>query len=250
MDLLKKTIIVIPAYNEAKNIIKVIKGVRANLKDAQILIIDDFSSDETSRLVEKKNNITTLRHPFNMGYASSCQTGFKYAYENGYEIVIQMDADGQHEPESIKNLIKPIIKNEADLCIGSRFLNNKIYRASIPRKIGMFLLGRIATFFTKTKITDPTSGFQALNRKVLRVYCTDIYPAKYPDADLIIKMHFAGFRIIEIPVKMYPNPGKSMHNFFSSTFYIIEMAVSIFISLFSKTYVLKTIMEDNNEHKT
>lgn len=249
MDVLRKIIIVIPAYNEAKNIVKVINGVRANLKNVQILIIDDFSSDETSCLA-KKNNITTLRHPFNMGYASSCQTGFKYAYENGYEIVIQMDADGQHEPESIQNLIKPIIKNEADLCIGSRFLNGKIYKPSIPRKIGMFLLGRTVTFFTKIKITDPTSGFQAFNRKVLGVYCTDIYPAKYPDADLIIKMHFAGFRIKEVPVKMYPNPNKSMHNFFSSIFYMIEMAVSIFISLFSKNYVLKTIMEDNNEYKT
>ena len=242
----KKILVIIPAYNEEKNIKKVIEGVKKNLLDADILIVDDFSSDKTFQIA-KKNGAIVLRHPFNMGYASSCQSGFKFGLEKGYEITIQIDADGQHSPESIHNVLLPITNNEADLCIGSRFLGNYIYKTSVPRKIGMFLFSKIASILTRKKITDPTSGFQTFNSKVLKLYCTDVYPTDYPDANLIIMMHFAGFRIKEVPVIMFPNPEKSMHNFFSSVFYVIKMTLSIFVSLFTKTFVLNKIKEQGGQ---
>jgi len=243
----KKILIIVPAYNEEKNIEKVIKGIRKNLSGCDILVVDDFSADKTAEIAAKSSAIA-LKHPFNMGYASSCQSGFKFALEKEYEIIVQMDADGQHDPKSVPALLKPIANGEVDLCIGSRFLGDCAYRTSVPRKIGMLLFGKAASILTRKKITDPTSGFQAFNRKVLGLYCTDIYPTDYPDADLIAVMYFAGFKIKEVPVNMFPNSEKSMHNFFSSIFYVAKMTLSIFVSLFTKTYVLNKIMEDSNEH--
>lgn len=245
----KRILTIVPAYNEEKNIEKVIKDIRKNLVNTDILIIDDFSSDKTFHIA-KRNNAIVLRHPFNMGYASSCQSGFKYALEKGYGIIIQMDADGQHDPRSILKILEPINSNKADLCIGSRFLGKVVYKPSIPRKIGMVLFSIITTLFTKQKITDPTSGFQAFNKKVLKLYCTDIYPDDYPDANLIIMIKLAGIRIMEVPVIMHTNTEKSMHNFFSSILYVIKMTIAIFISLFTKTYVLNKILEDKDGYKT
>lgn len=245
----KKTLAIIPAYNEEKNIEKVVKGIRRNLSGCDVLVVDDFSTDRTAQIASKSGAIV-LGHPFNMGYASSCQSGFKFAFERRYEIIVQMDADGQHDPKSIPALLKPIANGESDLCIGSRFLGDCAYRTSIPRKIGMLLFGKAASILTGKKITDPTSGFQAFNRKVLKLYCTDIYPTDYPDANLIVVMHFADFKIKEVPVNMFPNPEKSMYNFFSSIFYAVNMTLSIFVSLFTKTYVLNKIMEGSDEHTT
>lgn len=233
-------IVIIPAYNEEDNIAGVIDGVKKDMPGADILVVDDSSSDATSGICKKKG-VITLKNPINLGYASTCQTGFKYACERDYGYIVQMDGDGQHPTRYISALLGPVMEGEADLCIGSRFLKDG-YRTSLPRRIGMSLFSFIATTISRKKITDPTSGFQAFNRKVLKVYCTDVYPEDYPDADLIIKMHLAGFRLLEVPVKMYPNNRKSMHNFFSSTTYVVKMLLSILVALVTKSYV-KKIME-------
>lgn len=159
-----------------------------------------------------------------------------------------MDGDGQHCSEYLKDILKPVMEDEVDLCIGSRFLQGK-YRTTIPRRIGMSLFSLIATVISRKKITDPTSGFQAFNRNVLKIYCTDVYPEDYPDADLIIKMYLAGFRLKEVPVLMLPNKKKSMHNFFSSMTYVVKMLLSIMVALFTKSYV-KKMMEEEYEPRT
>lgn len=203
--------------------------------------MDDGSTDLTYDNCRAKD-VIVLKNPINLGYAATCQTGFKYAYKKDYSYVLQMDGDGQHPPEYTGTILEPVIKGECDLCIGSRFLKGG-YRTTLPRRIGMVIFSFIATIISRKKITDPTSGFQAFNRKVLKIYCTDVYPEDYPDADLIIKMHMAGFRLKEVPVLMYPNKRKSMHNFFSSITYVVKMIISIIIALFTKSYV-KKIMEE------
>ena len=237
-----KILIVIPAYNEGENIGKLIHRIQENAPQSDICLVDDGSSDHTyaQALLE---DIAVIRHPFNMGYAPACQSGFKYAKENDYEIVLQMDADGQHEPSNIADLLEPVKKGSADLCIGSRFLGKAVYKTTLPKRAGMKIFAWIASLLTSQKITDPTSGFLAFNDQVLSLYCSDIYPDDYPDAHLIILLHLAGLKIQEVPVTMYPNPKKSMHSFFSSIFYIIVMLLYIFISLASRKYILNKLKQ-------
>ena len=181
---LKEVIIVIPAYNEEKNIEPLIKNIKAKVSNVDILVIDDGSADRTAREAEKAGAIA-LRLPFNMGYGAALQTGFKYALNKRYRYVVQMDADGQHDPESVKILLNEIRKENADVVIGSRFLDNKnTYKVPLVRKIGMGLFGKIASIITGLAVTDPTSGFQALNRDALRFYASKYYPVDYPDADV------------------------------------------------------------------
>ena len=152
-----KIIIVIPAYNEEGNIGPLIHRIREKLHDVDILVIDDGSADRTARAAEKAGAIVA-RLPFNMGYGAAVQTGFKYALRNRYQYVVQMDADGQHDPESVLILLGEIKKEKADVVIGSRFLDGSgSYRTTLSRKIGMGLFGRLATMITGQYVSDARS---------------------------------------------------------------------------------------------
>ncbi len=227
------TVIVIPAYNEGKNIRKVVSRIKQLYSGCDIAVINDGSSDNT-RVEAEAAGANVVNLPFNLGYGVALQTGYKYALEQGYEYLIQMDADGQHDPVSIQTLLDEIYRQEVDVVIGSRFLNSgpNAYKAPLMRKIGMKLFGAIASWSTGIKITDPTSGFQALNRKVVRFYASDVYPGDYPDADVIIMLHRTGFRLKEVPVKMYPKADKvSMHSGLKPVYYIFKMCLSILVTL-------------------
>ncbi len=241
-----KILAVIPAYNEGSKIRAVLSSVKREAPSMDICLIDDGSTDNTYEEASKED-IAVIKHPYNMGYAPACQSGFKYASENNYDIVLQMDSDGQHEPKNIAGVIGPVQKGSCDICIGSRFLQNGTYRTTFPKRLGMKIFSLIASILTSKKITDPTSGFLAFNRKVLALYCSDVYPDDYPDANLIIILHLAGLRILEVSVQMYPNHKKSMHSFFSSIFYIIEMLLYISISLFSRKYILSKLKQEKGK---
>jgi glycosyltransferase involved in cell wall biosynthesis len=241
-----RTLVVIPAYNEGSKIHDIISSIRENAPSVDICLIDDGSTDDTYfRALEEQ--VIVLKHPYNMGYAPACQSGFKYAAENGYDIVLQMDADGQHEPSNIGDIIGPVRSGESDVCIGSRFLNGGEYRTTFPKRLGMRIFAFIARVLTSQRITDPTSGFLAFNGRALSLYCSDIYPDDYPDANLVVIMHLAGLKIKEVPVKMYPNHEKSMHGFFSSIFYVIEMLIYISISMFSRIYIMSKLTQGKKE---
>ncbi len=241
-----KILAVIPAYNEGEKIRQLLSTIKNVAPYLDLCLVDDGSSDHTYEEAAKED-VILIRHPYNMGYAPACQSGFRYARENGYDIVLQMDADGQHEPADIPAVIAPVQKGACDICIGSRFLNNGKYRTTFAKRMGMRIFSGIASILTKQKITDPTSGFLAFNRDVLSLYCSDIYPDDYPDANLIIILHLAGLKILEVPVRMYPNYKKSMHSFFSSLFYIPEMLIYISISLFSRRYILSKLKQEKGK---
>jgi glycosyltransferase involved in cell wall biosynthesis len=225
------TIIIIPAYNEERTIGGVIKGIRNSIQSADIVVINDGSSDRTENAA-KDAGAFVINLPFNLGYGAALQTGFKYAVRHGYRYAIQMDGDGQHNPLSLIGLIKEIEKNSADVVIGSRFLGGNNYNAPFLRKIGMKVFSIITNFITRQKFTDPTSGYRAMNESILRFYSNDIYPVDYPDADVIIMLHQAGFRIREIPVDMNPSlTGKSMHSGLKPIYYLFKMMLSIFVTL-------------------
>lgn len=227
-----KCLVIIPAFNEEENISKVISGIRRLSYAVDILVLDDGSLDATAR-VAKESGAIVVSLPLNMGYGVALQTGFKYAARNNYSYVIHMDADGQHDPQSIASLLSELGAGNADIVVGSRFLGDSGYQPDIPRKIGIALFRAIASTVMRQKITDPTSGFQALNLKAVRFYCKDTYPSDFPDADMLILSHLAGLRIKEVPVIMHKSPlGKrKMHSGFTSVYYVFKMLLSILVTL-------------------
>ena len=237
-------IIIIPAYNEEGNIGPLINRIREKLHDVDILVIDDGSADHTSRVAEKAGAIVA-RLPFNMGYGAALQTGFKYALRNRYQYVVQMDADGQHDPGSIRTLLDEIKKEDVDVVIGSRFMDNKTtYKSPLVRRLGMGIFGKIASIITGCPVTDPTSGFQALNRDAMRFYASPYYPVDYPDADVIIMLHRAGLRIREVAVTMHARKeGTSMHSGLKPLYYVFKMFLSMFVKLLRKDKFVRRIVK-------
>jgi hypothetical protein len=226
-------VVIIPAYNEAERIASTIAGIR-RFTDADIIVVSDGSTDNTVSEA-KATGAMVIELPFNLGYGAALQTGFKYALKRGYRFAVQMDADGQHDPSAIQSLIEPVLNNEVDIALGSRFLGRSDYKAPFIRRLGMFFFAVIASIVTGKKVTDPTSGFQALNSKVLELYASDAYPVDYPDADVIIMLHRRGIKFKEVPVTMKRAVGKvSMHGGLKPIYYMFKMLLSILVTLLRK----------------
>ena len=224
-------LIIIPAYNEQGRVGQVVRDVRSNLPGADVLVIDDGSADNTAEEATEAGAIS-LSLPVNSGYGAALQTGYKFAVRNRYAIVGQIDADGQHRAEYLVTMLKALEEEEADVIIGSRFLDDDgHYRPSFARAVGIGLFARIASLITHQRISDPTSGFQLMRIDVARFFCTQVYPTDYPDADILILLHRTGYRVHEVPVQMRPSPGQSMHSGYSTLYYVYKMLLSIVVTL-------------------
>ncbi len=213
------------------------RGVREAIPDSDILVINDGSSDSTASLA-KKAGARVVHLPFNMGYGVALQTGYKYALEKGYYYIVQLDGDGQHDPHYIKDLLEVVTSGKVDIAIGSRFSkNNEIhtYKAGWIKRTGILVFSSITSIIIQQKVSDPTSGYHAINRKVAQFYASEVYPWDYPDADVIIMLHRAGFKIKEVPVVMHQKSNKkSMHSGIKPLYYIFKMFLSIFLTLLRK----------------
>ncbi len=222
--------IIIPAYNEAGRIAATITGIR-KFVNTDIIVINDGSTDKTVKEARDAGALV-IELPFNLGYGAALQTGYKYALFKGYRFAVQMDADGQHDPGYIMPLLKEVRSGSADVAIGSRFLGEGDYRPTTLKKIGMIFFSMIASSITGQKVTDPTSGFQALNEKSMKFYASDAYPTDFPDADVLIMLHRKGMRFVEVPVKMNQSTKKkSMHSGIVPLYYLFKMVLSIFVTL-------------------
>jgi len=229
--------IVIPAFNEERCVGRVVTGIRKFLPKASILVVDDGSADKTGACA-RLASATVLRMPVNSGYGIALQAGLVWAHRMGAQMCITMDADGQHEPAELAKLVRPISDGDADLVLGSRYLNGSAgYAVPLVRRLGSWIFASVVTRIIGQKISDPTTGFQAMNRKVLGLYASlDEFPERTPDADLIIYASLRHCRIIEVPVLMHADQGPgSMHGLVSSTFYVPRMLASIASVLASRT---------------
>lgn len=227
-----KKCIIIPAFNEEKTITHVIRGIK-KFSDADIIVINDGSFDLTDKLA-KKAGAFVISHPFNMGYGVALQTGYKFAHKHNYDILLQIDADGQHSPEVIPEFFSRIKREECDVLIGSRFLGGGKYKAGFLKSIGIFIFKIIIRIFG-ARITDPTSGYQCIKREVFSIFTLDSFPCDYPDTNIIVRLHRMGFVVKEIPVLMTKAPeGGGMHQgTFIILYYFFTMFLSIFITLIS-----------------
>lgn len=225
-----RALVLIPAYNEEKRIGTVVGNIRRIVPEMTIFVINDGSADRTAEAA-RQAGATVASHPFNMGYGAAIQTGYKYALANNYDYLVQLDADGQHDPLCIPALLAPVRAGEVDIAIGSRFLGNS-YRPPVMRRAGMVLFRSIVSLITGQQVTDTTSGFQAFNRDVITCFASDVFPVDYPDADMLIMLHRAGFHLTEVPVRMFENSeGKSMHSGFKPLYYMFKMLLSICVTL-------------------
>ena len=239
-----RVLVVVPAFNEEESLGSTIASIRRFLPGVRIAVISDCSTDGTSR-VAAASGADVVDLPCNLGYGGAVQTGFKYALSQGYEFVIQMDADGQHDPRSAALLFAPVARGEADVAIGSRFTGTANYPIPLPRRMGMALFGSIVTFVTRRRFSDPTSGYQAMNERVMRFFARDNYPSDFPDADTIILLVLAGFRVREIPVVMQARTaGTSMHSNLKAFYYVSKMMLSILMVLLRRK-VLRVAVEES-----
>lgn len=233
MDFKKdKILFVIPAYNEENNIKKVLEEIKKDVPFADIVVINDASKDNTSVIVKKEKTLC-IDMLYNVGYAMAVQTGIKYASQNDYDYVIQFDADGQHIAKEALRLLEESKKDNYDIVIGSRYLQNTGYKCPAFRRIGTKMFEFLIKIFCHKKIADPLSGFQCLNKKVIKLYSKKGEYPEYPDANLIIEMLYKNYKIKEVPVKMRNREaGESMHSgilkpikYMISMFYTIVLIV-------------------------
>ncbi len=220
-----RLLVVLPAFNESGRIGRVVGSVRAFGLD-DVLVVDDGSRDSTADEARQAGAIVAS-HVVNLGYGCALQTGYRFALRNGYDAVLQLDADGQHDPASIPALLGGLAK--ADVVVGSRFLGSGSYRPPLARLAGMRLFGAVATMLCGKRITDPTSGYQAISRAALRFYAHERYPSDYPDADVLAMVVRSGLRLAEVPVTMRTSPdGKSMHaGILRPLYYVFRMTLAL-----------------------
>jgi len=226
-----RSLLVIPAFNEQRSIAAVVDRVRATGLDLDVLVVNDGSRDQTPVLAAAHGALV-VSHPFNLGYGAALQTGYKYALQNDYDYVVQMDADGQHDPAYIPTLLAPVRAGEADVVIGSRFIEASGYEMGGARTVGRVFFQRLLVWAGGPRIADPTSGLQALSKPVFRFCCSDFYPFDFPDIDVLLLLHRQGFRIREVPVTMAPSPParKPMHAGLRAVYYPYKMLLSTFRS--------------------
>jgi len=228
---MNKILIIVPAYNEAKTIKGVVSQINNNIPEADILVINDCSNDETETIL-KQENINHINLILNLGIGGAMQTGYIYALKNGYDIAVQIDGDGQHDPYNIKEILKPIQQNSADMVIGSRYVEKTSYKTPVFRKIGMMYFKNLVNLITNKKINDTTSGYRAVNKKVIKLFAED-YPKDYPEVEVLVKLNKKGFRVLEVPVEMHERkagfssitPIKSVHYMLKVTFNLMKRAI-------------------------
>jgi glycosyltransferase involved in cell wall biosynthesis len=224
---------IVPAYNEERTIEWVVRSIRGECPDFDVLVIDDGSTDGTARYAAEAG-ADVLVHPFNLGIGGAMQSGFRHAFRCGYSTVVQVDGDGQHDPEEIMALVAVMSSNGVDMAAGSRFLEDSGYRAPLARRVGIRLFSVVLSAICGQRITDPTSGFRLCNRRAIELFARD-YPHDYPEVEAILMVHAHRLRMKEVPVRMHPRrDGRSSITSGESIYYMIKVLLAIIVGLFRR----------------
>jgi glycosyltransferase involved in cell wall biosynthesis len=228
-----KLLIIVPAYNEEESLPHVLKDIREHVLEADVLVVDDGSIDR-SAAIARQQQVDVLKLPFNLGIGGAMQAGYLYARKHSYDLAVQFDGDGQHIAREIGKLLVPLQTGQADLVIGSRFIGDDLYKPSVYRKIGMLVFSSILSRIIGTPVTDTTSGFRGANRQVIE-FCARNYPDDYPEVEALVLLHKAGFRIVEVPVRMRERfGGRSSITAVRSAYYMVKVLLAVFVDLLKK----------------
>jgi glycosyltransferase involved in cell wall biosynthesis len=235
-----RRIAIVPARNEAGAIGGVLAELHAFDPGLDVVVVDDGSSDRTSAIAAE-HGAAVVRLPFNLGIGGAVQTGFKYALEHGYEVAVRVDGDGQHLPTELPKLLAPLEAGEADIVVGSRFAagggGDGDYRPPIARRAGISFFAKVVSLLVGQRVTDTTSGFQALNRKGIELFAAD-YPHDYPEVEATVMVHKHRLRLREVPVQMREREyGSSSINALRSIYYVVKVSLALFVGLFRRSAV-------------
>jgi glycosyltransferase involved in cell wall biosynthesis len=233
---MRSNLAIVPAFNEVEAIALTVDAIHRAARDFDVLVVDDGSSDATSEVAERAG-AAVLRMPFNLGIGGAMQGGYMYALEHGYEVAVQVDGDGQHDPSHIPDLLACLRSDpELNMVTGSRFLDSAAegYRSSSVRRVGIRLFSWVVSIITGQRVTDPTSGFRMTNRRGIELFARD-YPHDYPEVEAILLMHAHRLRSCEIPVEMRPRlTGESVISSSQSVYYMVKVLLAVFVGLFRR----------------
>ena len=234
MSAVKKILIVIPAYNEEANILKTYQSIvdynKTNKTNYDVIVINDGSKDNTEKILIE-NKIPHIRLIHNLGIGGAVQTGYKYALENDYDIAVQFDGDGQHDINYVKNITDPIINGQANMVIGSRFIDKTIsnFKSSSTRRLGINLISYFIKLKTGKKIYDTTSGFRAIDKSIIDLFSKD-YPQEYPEPISTVNALTKKYNVVEVFAKMKAREGgKSSISSWKNVYYMINVIMSIIL---------------------
>ena len=229
----ERKLVVIPAYNEAASVGEVIEEIHAALPDWDLVVIDDGSGDTTAKTASKAG-AHVIRTPFNLGIGGAVQTGFIFARDRGYERMVQIDGDGQHEPLAVAALESEMAKSQADMVCGSRFLgegDHDRYPAPISRRTGIHIFAFLLSAFLRQRVTDPTSGFRLYNRRAIELFASD-YPHDYPEVEVVLMLHQHRLKMKEVAVQMHlRTEGSSSISSGKSAYYMVKVLLALFVGL-------------------
>ena len=222
-----RCMVIVPVFNERGSVGRVVSRLRQALPDFDVLVIDDGSTDDTLRQIPA--GVTVVSLPFNLGIGGAMQTGYRYAALHGYDVAVQVDGDGQHRPSEVRRLVDCVLSGGVDLAVGSRFLEPTKYRQSLIRRVGAGMLGLLIKLLTGIWITDCTSGFRAANRRVIRAFA-HWYPEDYPEPEVILLLHRAGYAIGEFSVRMRQRRvGQSSIGLLGGLFYVLKVTTCLLL---------------------
>jgi glycosyltransferase involved in cell wall biosynthesis len=232
-----RRVAVVPAFNEEQNVGRVVDEIRAVDPALDIVVVDDGSFDRTAA-VAREHGAAVVRLPFNLGIGGAVQTGFRYAFERGYDVAVRLDGDGQHDPAQLDRILTPVVSGEADIAVGSRFAApGDGYRSSRSRRVGIRVLAWVVSRIVGRRVTDTTSGFQALNRRAIELFAQD-YPHDYPEVEATIMVSRHRLRSVEVPVEMRERGGgRSSITALRSIYYMVKVLLAIFVGLFRRNVV-------------
>lgn len=232
-----RILVILPALNEGRNVARAVRGIRELLPHVDVLVVNDGSSDDTTAAA-RSASAQVLELPWNLGIGAAVQAGFQFARAHDYDIVLRNDGDGQHAPEANREILARLEAGDVDVVIGSRFIDAQgDYGTPILRRLGSAILASLLSAIIGQRVTDPTSGCAAFNRRALNLFA-DAYPHDYPEPEAIVMLHRSGLRQVEAPVKMIARQhGDSSITPLRSVYYMIKVILAILINLLRRPHL-------------